>query len=114
MPRTDIVALGLIAVATAHPHLLSAQSCTPLMTNARSALAWGPAVPDTNDFRGRVVATRTGEAIVATYVTVEPGRHVPSTDSSGWFRVPSLSCGRYEVRVRAIGYREAHDSVTYG
>ena len=114
MRRNWLVALGFITAATAAPRQILAQACNPVITSARSALAWGPSVPDTNDFKGRVVATRTGLPIVAAYVTVEPGRHVASTDSAGWFQVSALKSGRYDVRVRAVGYGEARDSVTYG
>jgi hypothetical protein len=115
MRQTEgVVAFVLIVVTTAAAHGVAAQTCNPLVTNARSALAWGPAPRDTADFSGRVVATQTGAPIFAAYVTVEPGRHVLSTDSIGWFRIPTLPHGRYDVRIRAIGYDEVHDSVTYG
>jgi hypothetical protein len=61
-----------------------------------------------------VVAAHNGAPLASAYVTLEPGRRAFSTDSAGHFRVPALPNGRYYVRVRFVGYEEAHDSVTYG
>ena len=86
--------------------------CDRSETGTHSALAWSPAWPDTG-VSGQVVAAKNGAPLASANVRIEPGPLVFSTDSGGHFHVPALPTGRYYVRVRFVGYEEAHDSVTY-
>jgi hypothetical protein len=55
----------------------------------------------------------TAEPIPDAIVHLEPGRHLTSTDSTGAFRFVGVARGRYLLRVGAIPFKAAVDSVTY-
>jgi hypothetical protein len=87
--------------------------CDRSETSVHSALAWSPAWPDAG-ISGQVVAAQNGAPLISANVTIQPGGRSVLTDSAGHFRASALPNGRYYVRVRFVGYEEAHDSVSVG
>lgn len=111
--RTGIGLAAFVAsnlAATCHQH--PPDGCPPY-TDVHSAIAWGPVGANARGVSGRVV-TVAEEPLAGAAVTFEPGHHETYADEHGHFTMPTLPRGRYYVRVRAVDYPEAYDSVTYG
>lgn len=62
----------------------------------------------------RVVSARTGQPIPKARVLWNPGGRWVLTDSTGTVHIRSVKQGRYELRVGALGFMEATDSITLG
>lgn len=76
---------------------------------ARSSLAWQFAAGATG-VQGVVLSAHAAEPLRHADVRVEPGAYHASTDSAGRFQL-SLPRGAFLVRIRALGYAEAQDSL---
>ena len=78
----------------------------------RSMVAWGtPSVSDSS-FAGHVIDVQMRPVPSAT-ARLTPGDHRARVDDQGRFRFEGLPRGRYDLRVRAIGFAEASATVTY-
>lgn len=123
------LATGLIALTVAGP--LSgaglrgqADSSGCLFSGwPKPALAWESGMAQSNERTAslardelfvRVVSVRTGEPIPKARILWNPGARWVLTDSTGTVQIRSLRQGRYELRVGALGFMEAADSITLG
>jgi len=86
----------------------------------KPSLAWQPGAVGSNgalpgdELFVQVVAVRELQPIAHARVFWSPGDRYLLTDSTGTVHIRSLRQGRYQLRVGAIGFMEATDSITLG
>jgi hypothetical protein len=112
--RTEPCRLGpmLVMLCT----VVSCRSTTPRVSDCafpappRSTIAWG--LPADSGFSGHVLNVGSGEPMQDAIVQLEPGGHIVQSDSTGAFRFAGVKRQRYYMRVLALGFHTAQDSVT--
>lgn len=112
---------NLLLLALVIPAILACNRASPpdpepcvFPGRPRSALAWSlPGPPHDSALQGRVLTFPRGRPLAGAGISLKPGFHLAISDSSGFFRFPGLRRGRYLMRVQAIGFARAEDSVTH-
>src|ERR1043165_7117135 len=105
-----VVQILLAAFAIAEP--LHAQSrLEPECPPPRDSLVIGVDAQRASSVVGEVANRDTARPIHDAFITLEPGHHRVVEYSGGGFRIDRVAWGRYEVRIRAIGFAEYRDTV---
>ena len=111
--------LGFLLCAPSLPAQADSSRCL-FSGPPKSSLAWesglaegaGPLARD--ELLVRVVSVHTGKPIANARVLWNPGARWALTDSTGAVSIRALKQGHYELRVVALGFISATDSITLG